>query len=302
MNSSGHFRILVPGSILLDIYADTGQRYLGGAEFNFAYHAQQLLGGVDFIARIGQDEAGEFIWNELVKRGFPTEFIQIDHKQRTKTVQVQTDERHQPVFIIPSNVASEYLEYPPLADEELSAYDLVYFGTTLQYGETSRSTLRHILAKCRGLKFCDLNLRSDKYSRETVDYSLRTCDFLKINREELEVISRFNHIPGGRRAKLQWISDQFHIPGICLTLGASGSLLLREGQVFEKHLSPGHAVDPVGAGDGFSACLVAGILNQWDPVKALDFASDFSAAICHIKGAVPEDRKFYAPFIRSTFL
>ena len=121
-------KTLVPGSILLDIYVDSGEQFLGGAEFNFAYHLHHLIGGVDFLGRLGTVQEGKHIWHQLARRKFPYQFIQVDPKKRTKTVQVKKNSNNEPAFIIPSNVASEFLEYPPLSDDRMAAYEIIYFG------------------------------------------------------------------------------------------------------------------------------------------------------------------------------
>ncbi len=290
------FTILVPGTVLLDIYADTGEKFLGGAEFNFAHHVHFLAGGVDFVARVGQDEAGRFILDELSHRRFPAALIQSDQVKSTKTVLIRKDERNQPVYEIAQDVASEFLDDPPLSPAELAAYDLVYFGTTLQHGEKSRATLRRLLSRCPGIKFCDLNLRPPTYTRESVEYSLRICDFLKINQEELGVLSDWFGLSGNQEEKITRLSGAFNIPGICLTRSELGSLLFYHGRFQAKSLAPVSVLDTVGAGDGFSACLAIGLLREWPEDKILDFASDFAVAVCRMRGAVPADPDFYRPF------
>ncbi len=299
MTESGKRQVLVPGTVLLDIYADTGERFLGGAEFNFAYHVHHLMGGLDFVARVGEDEAGCFILNELACREFPTHLIQRDAHKPTKTVRVTKNEKNEPIYCIANDVASEYLDTPPLTPEDIAGYALVYFGTTLQYAEQSRGTLRRILEQSRGIRFCDLNLRPPKYTPEVVEYSLRTCDFLKINHEELDVVSSLFGLSGStQEARVSQLSQRFQIPGICLTLAEQGSVIYRAGCFWKKTLPPTTVVDTVGAGDAFSACLAIGLLQGWDPARILDQASGLAAAVCQIRGAVPEDRGFYKNFIR----
>jgi len=290
-------QILVPGTVLWDIYADTGEAHLGGAEFNFAYHVHQLTGGVDFLARVGADEPGRHLLAELERRGFPTRFIQVDPNKPSKTVTVTEDARGEPRFVIPDGTAAEHLEPPPLSAWDLAGYDLIYFGTTLQSGERSRTTLRDLLVACSGLKFCDLNLRPPKYTREVVEYSLRTCEVLKLNAEELQEVAGLFGLSGEREALMRAVAKTFDVPRVCVTLGAQGSLLLAHGRTWKKTIPKLAAVDTVGAGDAFSACLAIGLLHGWEPPAILDFASDFAAAICGIQGAVPRDPDFYRPFL-----
>ncbi|MEW6515505.1 MAG: PfkB family carbohydrate kinase [candidate division FCPU426 bacterium] len=295
------FKILVPGSVLLDIYPaspEAGEkRYLGGAEFNFAYHVHCLqAGGVDFAARIGADEPGRFIRAELDRRGFPSRLLQVDPVRRTKTVIVRRDENNQPRYDIPTNVASEFLDFPPLPPRTLAEYDLLYFGTTLQHGPHSRSTLRRLLAECPAPKFCDLNLRPGKFTRETVEYCLRTCELLKLNHEELDQVSEDFGLAGSQEARLAALAGGFSIGAVCLTLAEKGSYWWQDGRLTEHRLSAPPAVDPVGAGDAFSACLALGWLSGWDAPRLLEAASSLAAAVCGQPGALPETADFYLPF------
>jgi fructokinase len=52
----------------------------------------------------------------------------------------------------------------------------------------------------------------------------------------------------------------------------------------------------VGAGDAFSAIVVLGTLRQWALHVTLARANRFAAAICTVRGAVPETLDFYQPW------
>ena len=54
-----------------------------------------------------------------------------------------------------------------------------------------------------------------------------------------------------------------------------------------------HLVDTVGAGDSFSAVMIAGIIKQWPLQVTLDRALAFAAKICQIRGATTMDKRFY---------
>ena len=56
-------------------------------------------------------------------------------------------------------------------------------------------------------------------------------------------------------------------------------------------------IDTVGAGDGFSAVFILGRLQRWPAALTLQRAHAFAAAVCTMRGAVPDDNDFYAPFL-----
>ena len=57
-----------------------------------------------------------------------------------------------------------------------------------------------------------------------------------------------------------------------------------------------HMVDTVGAGDGFAAVFILGTLRNWSVAYTLAQANRFAAAVCSIRGAIPDDPEFYQPF------
>ena len=57
-------------------------------------------------------------------------------------------------------------------------------------------------------------------------------------------------------------------------------------------------VDTVGAGDGFASVCILGELKRWPVRKTLERANAFAAAICAIRGAVPDGGDFYQPFTK----
>jgi fructokinase len=68
----------------------------------------------------------------------------------------------------------------------------------------------------------------------------------------------------------------------------------------ESDLVP-HILDTVGAGDAFSAVFIVGLLREWEISLTLRRAHRFAAAICQIRGAIPEDKEFYKPFLNEWF-
>jgi len=56
-------------------------------------------------------------------------------------------------------------------------------------------------------------------------------------------------------------------------------------------------VDTVGAGDAFSAMLLAALLRDQDWPQALSLANGMAAAMCGERGPVPAELdRFYAPW------
>ena len=86
---------------------------------------------------------------------------------------------------------------------------------------------------------------------------------------------------------------------VCVTKGDAGSSL--HTQKASYRIEPKRnvkVVDTVGAGDGYTAMLAIGYLQNWHPEEILDAATEFAGRICEIKGAFPSDWQFYEDFRR----
>ncbi|MFP4650153.1 MAG: PfkB family carbohydrate kinase, partial [Desulfobacterales bacterium] len=284
----------------MDVFPE--YRRIGGAPFNFSYHLHHFGLPVRFISRIGQDEAGKEILKILERNEFDTRGIQMDHKRPTGKVNVHPDSKSGHRFEIVENAAYDRIELPKLPESAAGTTPLmIYFGTLIQRTPAAFAEIQQFLynrspqTRC----MCDINLRPGCYSSETVLKSIQQADILKINDEEIETVQKMlsNSLETGDF--VFWLMKEYNIEMVSLTRGSEGSELYT-GRM--RHTAPvpesGPLADTVGAGDAYAAVLALGYLKNWPPEKILSEASAFSAEICRIQGAVPEDRSFYEDFIK----
>lgn len=291
--------ILVIGETLIDVFPD--YRRIGGAPFNFSYNLHQFGLAVEFVSRIGDDEAGSEILGILKRNEFDTRAIQVDCNHPTGKVMVYPDAKGGHRFEIVADVAYDYLELPE-GPESLSddPPELIYFGTLIQRTERAFEQVQKFL-KNRSAQtrcFCDINLRPGCYTPETVDKSLWQTDILKINNEEIETVQ---NMFGSNLEKDEFIyrlMKQYRIEMVSLTSGSGGSEFFWGQSRYATSVPEfGPIADTVGAGDAYAAVLALGLLNNWPPEKIISEATEFSSRICKIQGAVSDDRSFYQNFI-----
>jgi len=287
--------VLVVGEILFDIFP--AYRRLGGAPFNFAYHLKKL--GIDtrFISRIGQDESGREIRDYIGRHGFHVDDIQIDAEHETGKVQVKLNPGGTPEFHIRPNAAYDFIRF----DESVKALldhrpALIYFGTLVQRTEIGFQTIQQMLSQKNSATHTlyDINLRPGCYSEKIIAASLEKTDILKLNHEELSVLSRLLGQKTGDRALVSNLFSAYGIESIVLTAGENGSEWHTEKE--HRRIKPTgtmHIVDTVGAGDAYAAIVAWGYLLKWPIEKTLSLAGSFSAHICSIRGALPADDEIY---------
>ncbi len=288
--------VIVVGEILIDIF-DTCER-VGGAPFNFAFHLKQLGLPVRFFSRIGDDKNGQKISSFVTSHGFDAKDLQVDGKHPTGTVTVALDGNGMPTFTIHQNVAYDFLDFDPMASIlEKNQISLVYFGSLVQRTPQALDHMGAFLARNsqRARCFCDINLRPDCYSRESVLQSLTRSDILKLSEEELYEIARLLGLTGKYTEIAMHLLKTYEIEMLLLTKGEKGSeaftAATHEAVDAQKVIK---IVDTVGAGDAFAAMVALGITKNWPLAKMLEKASDMARRICMIEGAIPDQNDFYS--------
>ncbi len=290
--------VLVIGEILFDIFPD--YKRLGGAPFNFAYHLLNLGLNTRFITRIGNDEEGKNILQQLKKFQFITDDIQIDDIHSTGKVLIELDNKGIPEFTIVPDVAYDYIELNNSVESALvNETKLIYFGTLIQRNEHGFRNINKILLKKNKNTKClyDINLRPNCFNNKIIIESLKNSTILKLNDEELNVIKGIIGSGKGDNEFIETLMMEYSLDMVSLTRGDKGSdLFTQDGHYDIKPTKVDSIVDTVGAGDAYTAILAIGYLNQWEPKRILETATAFAANICQTKGAIPIEKKFYNKF------
>lgn len=293
------------GEILFDCLPE-GKK-LGGAPANFAYHARQCgLNGIA-VSAIGEDEDGEQILRELSLHDLPVHLERVP--QPTGTVQVTLSDNGIPQYDICQGVAYDNIPWTPAIEDIARNTRAVCFGSLAQRTAVSRATVQKFLDAMPALgtlKVFDINLRQNWYSREVVEESLRRCNVLKINDEEIVKVAQMygmkpvrdvNAAASEAERLLQPVDfeDQcgelirrYELQMVILTCGAYGSYVVTSGEMSFLATPKVNAVDTVGAGDSFTGSFCAAILAGKSVKEAHRIGVDVAAFVCTQSGAMPE--------------
>ena len=261
---------------------------LGGAPANFAYHACQFgLEGMA-VSAIGQDSLGEEIVEALEAHHLPYHLDRVEYP--TGTVQVPLDQQGVPQYEIKTDVAWDNIPYTKELAALAADCKAVCFGSLAQRSAVSRESiglfLQAVPEDC--LKVFDINLRQDFYNREVLEESFRRCDILKINDEELVVISRMFELPGlSLEEKCRSLIKTYNLQMLILTCGINGSYVFYEGGMSFLDTPKVTVADTVGAGDSFTGAFVGSLLNGKTVPEAHETAVKVSAYVCTQSGAMP---------------
>lgn len=265
-------------------------RKIGGAPANFAFHAGQFGFQSLAVSAIGNDELGDEILEELNQRNLCHLLERVDFP--TGTVQVALDEKGIPCYEILEGVAWDNIPYSEKLDEIARNCQVVCFGSLAQRNEVSRETINRFIdamPESEGsLKVFDINLRQNFYDEEIITSSLKKCNVLKLNDEELVIVSRMFGYPELFQSEAcRRILDAYGLRMLILTCGTDGSYVFTAGETSFHPTPKVEVADTVGAGDSFTGSFIASILKGKSILEAHRRAVEVSAYVCTQNGAMP---------------
>ena len=138
------------------------------------------------------------------------------------------------------------------------------------------------------MKIFDINLRQSFYTKEVICESMKRCNVLKINDEELVLIGRMFGYPGLDIENKCWlILGKYNLDMLVLTCGVNGSYVFTPGSMSFQPTPKVEVADTVGAGDSFTGTFCASILAGKPVEEAHRLAVHVSAYVCTQNGAMP---------------
>ncbi len=276
------------GEALWDILPE-GKK-IGGAPANFAYHVSQF--GIDScaVSAIGDDALGDELLENFNKKEIKYMIENVPYP--TGTVQVEIDQAGIPQYEIKENVAWDNIPWTEQLAELARNTKAVCFGSLAQRNVVSRETISRFLDEMPKnddtLVVFDVNLRQGFYNKEILCNSMKRCNILKINDEELVSVSRMFGYPGIDLQDKCWILlGKYNLKMLILTCGINGSYVFTPGNVSFQPTPKVEVADTVGAGDSFTAAFIANILKGHTVEESHLKAVETSAFVCTQQGAMP---------------
>lgn len=277
------------GEALWDVLPE-GKK-IGGAPANFAYHVSQFGLPSRVVSAVGNDPLGREIVENFTSKGLNHLIEEVPYP--TGTVQVEIDPAGIPQYDIKENVAWDNIPYTARLEALAGQTRAVCFGSLAQRNVVSRDTINRFLdampQTADSIVVFDVNLRQGFYTKEILCNSMKRCNILKINDEELVTVSRMFGYPGIDLQDKCWILlGKYNLRMLILTCGINGSYVFTPGNVSFQPTPKVEVADTVGAGDSFTAAFIASLLKGKSVAEAHALAVRTSAFVCTRKGAMPE--------------
>ena len=300
--------VIAFGELLIDFVPTTSNVTLidapafkkapGGAPANVAVGLSRLGVSTGFMGKVGDDAFGHFLAKVLSENGVDTSELLYSDQARTALAFVSLGADGEREFMFYRHPSADMLHRPEEINiDYIKRAKIFHFGSISLIGEPSRSaTFRAVTAALdAGLVVSyDPNLRlslwkDSQSAREGMMSAWNFASLIKVSEEEIEFLSGHTDIPLG-------VSALWHerLSLLVVTKGKNGC------SFFTKEFSgdvPGMAVQPVdttGAGDGFVAGLLKGILekpNTWNASQTLfdicHYANAVGALTTTERGAIP---------------
>ncbi len=274
------------GEALWDVLPE-GKK-LGGAPANFSFHASQFDLNSVAVSALGEDALAEETIKQLEEKDLKYEMPRVPYP--TGTVQVELDTDGVPTYDIKENVAWDNIPFTKSIENIARNTRAVCFGSLAQRNVVSRETIQKFLDVTPNdcIKIFDINLRQQFYTKEVIQDSLKRCNMLKINDEELVIIGRMFGYPGlDIENKCFLILGKYNLDILVLTCGVNGSYVFTPGKVSYQSTPKVEVADTVGAGDSFTGSFCAAILSGKSVEEAHKLAVNVSAFVCTQNGAMP---------------
>ncbi|MCO5291168.1 MAG: carbohydrate kinase [Chitinophagaceae bacterium] len=280
-----NFKFVCFGEVLFDVLPTEVKA--GGAPMNVAYHLGQLGNRTTIISKLGNDVRGRELTSILKEKNINLDYLQIDPDHDTSVVLATPNEQGDMKYEIVENVAWDFIELKQNYESLIKNAGYFIFGSLVTRSHVSRSTLFNLLdVPCK--RVFDINLRAPFINQKSIEYQLNKTDILKMNEEELDLVSswyvQFNTIED----KVRFLQNKFQITTLIVTRGAKGAVVNQQHSFYYHDGFKVTVADTIGSGDSFLAGFLSELIKGNAVEEALDFACCLGAFVATKAGGCPD--------------
>lgn len=286
----------VTGTGLVD--APAFQKAAGGAAANVAVGLARLGVVSAFMGKVGDDPFGHFLADTLRREGVDTGPLRFEPRARTTLAFVSLRADGEREFMFYRHPGADMLFVPEEVDTgAIDAAGALHFDSISLASENPRASSLHAAdhaIRAGKLVTYDVNLRLPLWpgaeaAADGIRAGLAKAEVVKISDDELDFLT-------GSRDSEAFRAHLWHdrLRLVAISRGSRGSTILTRAAAFDVPTVPVAAVDTTGAGDGFMAGLLAGLLESPDALDDQDrlteivrFANAVGALTTLQRGAIP---------------
>jgi fructokinase len=250
------------------------------------------------MGKVGDDAFGHFLARTLSDAGVDVSPLRFSHEARTALAFVSLRADGEREFMFYRHPSADMLFTPVEVDSDtISKAKLLHFGSISLISEPSRSATLHAVEIAQNLGCLisyDPNLRLPLWpdadsAREEMLLGLGKAQIVKLSEDEVTFLTGMENLEDARQAL--WHND---LKLMIVTRGCDGCVYFTEDFAGEVGSFKVKAVDATGAGDGFVAGLLQGLLtdpstlqNETRLRELCRFANAVGALATLERGAIP---------------
>lgn len=243
------------------------RKVCGGAPANVAVGLARLGSRPRLLTRLGEDEFGYFLRDALGSEGIDVDHVRFTTQARTGITFVCIGEDGERSFMPYRNQSADLTVHADdFRDTPLCA-PIVHLGSNLMPYASGRLATLEMLERARAegrLVSFDANIRvhlwpNEQAAHAAIDAALRQVDLVKLSDEELVFLGGNPDDPLPFYARVRELGVRW----LVVTYGPRGARLLGpDGLDLQRPTRKATVIDTTGAGDGFLAGFLHGLLRE----------------------------------------
>ncbi len=266
------------------------ERKVGGAELNVAIGCSRLGLKTKWVSRLGNDEFGRYIHNFVRGEGIDVSDVKLVEGYPTSVhFKEILEDGSGRTFYYRSNSPTTTLTEEEINESLFTGGKLLHITGVFPAVDKEKNVgvIKKAIALAKQqnmLVSFDPNIRLKLWSRAEAKAALTEflpyVDVLLTGLDEAELLFGTDD-----PQKVIEESKKIGISYVAIKQGEKGSIGYHQGKYIESPpVPPKKVVDTVGAGDGYDAGFIYGVLQQWSLEKTLHFANTIGSMVVSVSG------------------
>ncbi len=266
------------------VYVDESGRYPGGMGSNVSVALSKLGVPAAFFGRIGNDSTGRSLLENLARNNVGLSNAHVVDAPSLQTLILSDNQKHRWLFVVGSSHHAISLKSLEEIDWKIVDHcKVVYIGEV--FTEIASSVADYARTRNKAVIY-----------RPGVPYMLLGVENLRriLEHATLFILNKagWKQLKNASKERIETPADllKYGTEKVLLTKGAEGCEIF-SADTHQRFSVPPQLqrkfkpIDPTGAGDGFSAGLIKGLLNNWSVNKAVVYGQAVASITCSRVGA-----------------
>ena len=272
-------------------YVNSFQKTIGGAESNVCIALARLGHQTGWISRLGDDEFGLYIRNYIRGEGVDTSAVNFDKNYPTAVFFKETNIGKDPaIYYYRGNSAASRMTNQDLNEAYISQARFIHLtgitpALSLSCREMIYKTIELAHKNKQTITF-DPNIRLKLWKREEAKEVLldiaHKCHIVMPGIEEGELLTGES---SPEKIAMSLLKGETKV--VVVKLGDQGAYYAtKEESAYVSGENVSQVIDTVGAGDGFAAGFLSGLIRGWDYQKSVQLGNRIGAHAITVTGDI----------------